>query len=44
MTGFSFIVLSVLLGCGHDHGEDHECCGGHGHGEDHECCCGNHGA
>ena len=32
-------------GCGHDHGDDHECCGGHGHhhhGDDHECC-GGHG-
>ena len=31
-------------GCGgHDHGEDHECCGGHDRhegGEDHGCCCG----
>ena len=29
-------------GCcgGHDHDDDHECCGGHGHhhGDDHECC------
>ena len=32
-------------GCGHDHGDDHECCGGHchhHHGDDHECC-GGHG-
>ncbi len=29
-------------GCGHDHGDDHECCGGHGHDDDHECC-GGHG-
>jgi FKBP-type peptidyl-prolyl cis-trans isomerase SlyD len=28
-------------GCGHDHGEDHECCGGHNHGDDHECCGGS---
>ena len=30
--------------CGHNHHEDHECCGGHGHdhAEDHECC-GGHG-
>jgi uncharacterized protein YrzB (UPF0473 family) len=27
-------------GCGHDHGDDHECCGGHGHG-DHGCGCGH---
>ena len=25
-------------GHGHDHGDDHECCGGKGHGDDHECC------
>ena len=31
--------------CGHDHGDDHECCGGHhhhDHGDDHECCGGHH--
>ena len=30
--------------CGHDHGEDHECCGGHhhDHGDDHECHCHHH--
>ncbi len=36
-------------GCGHDHGQDHECCGGHGdgccgghdHDGDHECGCGH---
>lgn len=30
-------------GCGHDHGDDHECCGGHGHDEGHECGCGSEG-
>ena len=31
-------------GCGHEHGEDHECCHGHGHehGDGHGCCCGHH--
>ena len=25
-------------GHGHDHDDDHECCGGHGHDDGHECC------
>lgn len=30
--------------CGHDHGDGHECCGGHGHDHgDNHECCGGHG-